>query len=594
MVEATSNGTIVLNNNFNDANYGTNKADGGTFTLNVADSGAGGGNFHTMKAVSGGTFTINGSVANWSDATITASGHGSTFNFLNGAYLTGVDNEGSILAEHHGIVSFGHVGIENNGTIDADGGKINFDHSQIYNGGLIEATGGGTLDARVGNIHAGTCAQGITINDGTLLVDAERLKLTGDGDVTLESQNDSLLTENAHSSLLTVNSGDLLFLDLDNFHNTIEGAGTIGSGEYLKLLNQAQATINANVSCAMLTLDTGNTIINKGTLEATGGGELDIQDGKIHNAGTIDNGDGIIVDSGSELVVDTATLKLTGSGDVTLENGTLENGGMITESASYVLAHSGAILTLDNIDNTIEGAGTIGTGDGHFKLENRADATIDANVSGAMLTLDTGNTIINKGVLEATGGGTLIVDDAVKGSGAAAISGGSTADFQSAFNQNVTFSGGGTFEFNSSLSHPYTATITGFGAGDTMDLANLTYSSSEYDIWTQTSTLNGGRGTLAIYSGADTLEQTLHLKGIYTQNEFALASDGSTANGGSGGTDLNFKYVSFLTGQTNNNGNVTPQIGNAGSTLEPTDGNYDAVKLPMEYLLLLNQLDASS
>ena len=148
MVEATSNGTIVLNNNFNDANYGTNKADGGTFTLNVADLGAGGGNFHKMEAVSGGTFTINGSVANWSDATITASGHGSTFNFLNGAYLTGVDNEGSILAEHHGIVSFGHVGIENNGTIDADGGKINFDHSQIYNGGLIEATGGGTLDAQ--------------------------------------------------------------------------------------------------------------------------------------------------------------------------------------------------------------------------------------------------------------------------------------------------------------------------------------------------------------------------------------------------------------------------------------------------------------
>ena len=328
----------------------------------------------------------------------------------------------------------------------------------IINKGTLEATGGGELDIQDGKIHnAGTIdnGDGIIVDSGSeLVVDTATLKLTGSGDVTLENgtlENGGMITESA--SYVLAHSGAIL--TLDNIDNTIEGAGTIGTGDgHFKLENRADATIDANVSGAMLTLDTGNTIINKGTLEATGGGELDIQDGKIYNAGTIDNGDGIIVDSGSELVVDTATLKLTGSGDVTLENGTLENGGMITESASYVLAHSGAILTLDNIDNTIEGAGTIGTGDGHFKLENRADATIDANVSGAMLTLDTGNTIINKGVLEATGGGTLIVDDAVKGSGAAAISGGSTADFQSAFNQNVTFSGGGTFEFNSSLESP--------------------------------------------------------------------------------------------------------------------------------------------
>ena len=455
---------------------------------------------------------------------------------------------------------------ESGGTINANvGGQTLTIHTgnTVINDGTLEATGGGTLDILDSKIHnAGIGADGIVVDGSasTLLVDAATLKLTGDGDVTL--QNGGLITESA--SYVLAHSGAILALD--NIDNTIEGAGTIGTGDgHFALANRADATIDANVSGEMLTLDTGNTIINRGILEATGGGTLDVQDGKIHNAGA--GTDGIIVGSGSALLVDTHQLKLTGGGDVTLQNGSL-----LTENANNpTVAHSGAVLHLDNIDNTIQGAGTIGTGDGHFALANESAGTIDANVSGQTLTIGTGKPTINNGTMEASNGGTLDVAAAVAGAGSVTISGSGTADFHHGFNQNVAFSGAGTLE----LAHSYGGTIGGFGAGDTVDLTAIGYSSGEYDVWTQTSTLNGGSGTLAVYSGDGTIEETLHLNGVYTQNEFALASDGSTTHGGSGGTDLNFNYVSFLTGQTNNNGNVTPQIGNAGSTLEPTDGNYD-------------------
>ena len=63
--------------------------------------------------------------------------------------------------------------------------------------------------------------------------------------------------------------------------------------------------------------------------------------------------------------------------------------------------------------------------------------------------------------------------------------------------------------------------------------------SSDYAVWTQTNTADGGSGTLQIYDGAGTLESTLNLTGIYSQNEFTLGKD----NTASDGTDVNFNNV---------------------------------------------------
>ncbi len=123
-----------------------------------------------------------------------------------------------------------------------------------------------------------------------------------------------------------MNSGAILHLD--NIHGIQGGTATIGTGDgHFQLINGADATILADgigYLAGTLTIDTGNTVINRGTLEAIDGGKLDIQDGKIDNTGTGAHG---IIDDGT-LLVDTATLKLTGGGDVTLENG-----GLLTENA---------------------------------------------------------------------------------------------------------------------------------------------------------------------------------------------------------------------------------------------------------------------
>ena len=100
-------------------------------------------------------------------------------------------------------------------------------------------------------------------------------------------------------------------------------------------------------------------------------------------------------------------VQLTGSGTVTLESGSQIEGNGSSASPD----------TLENVNNTIEGAGTIGTGDGKLALENDTAGIIDANVANHTLTIDTGNDITNAGLLEATGGGTLQINDPVNNSG---------------------------------------------------------------------------------------------------------------------------------------------------------------------------------
>ena len=73
-------------------------------------------------------------------------------------------------------------------------------------------------------------------------------------------------------------------------------------------------------------------------------------------------------------------------------------------------------------------------------LVNEAHGTIEADVAGGTLTLDTGAVINNDGVLEAINGGTLHIDDSVHG-GSAVISGG-TLEFGAASDVAVQFDNG--------------------------------------------------------------------------------------------------------------------------------------------------------
>ena len=215
---------------------------------------------------------------------------------------------------------------------------------------------------------------------------------------------------------------------LANVNNLISGFGTIGTGNGdLTLNNELHGTIDANDPTGRpLILDTENTVTNAGTLKAaaggilqiddvvdnsgvmiatagggTVGGEIDVKATSIDNTGTGSNG--ISVGNLSTLLVDVSNLQLNGSGAVTLSAGSqiLGNGS------------SGSPDTLENVNNTISGAGTIGAGDGHLALTNDIGGTVKTGV----LTLDTGDQITNAGILEATSGGTLQLDDNVANSG---------------------------------------------------------------------------------------------------------------------------------------------------------------------------------
>ena len=72
---------------------------------------------------------------------------------------------------------------------------------------------------------------------------------------------------------------------------------------------------------------------------------------------------------------------------------------------------------------------------------NDGAGIINADVTGGALMFDTGNTVVNYGLLEAEYGGTLDVHDAVIGFGSALIAGG-TIQFDSAASIDVTFDNG--------------------------------------------------------------------------------------------------------------------------------------------------------
>ena len=249
------------------------------------------------------------------------------------------------------------------------------------------------------------------------------------------------------------------------------------------------------------------------------------------------------------------TLAVACGQTLTLDGVTLDSVAIIDYGAINVGgANSSANLTLED--------GTTISGDSAGTLTINTGSALDVDGPGQSVTLEN-ISLINNGTLDVNGATLSVASTTtIVGSGDVVISGGGTADFHNSFDENVAFSGAGTLE----LAQSYGGTISDFGPGDTTDLAGIGYSPAEYAVWTQTSTANGGTGTLQIYSGG-TLEETLHLNGTYSPNEFSLTQDNTPAQG----TDVNLSFISFSSDTPNTNF-YTPQVSNGGSTLTLTNG----------------------
>lgn len=156
----------------------------------------------------------------------------------------------------------------------------------------------------------------------------------------------------------------------------------------------AAVTLTGGYACNNLTIDADASLTIAGQ---PGFSHLDISGTSISNAGQIviddTNGDAWLAVAAGQNAV------LSGGGTVTLNDTT-------GAAASFISGNGGAGATLTNVNNTIQGSGQLGFGNG-LALVNQAGGVVNANQSGRVLYINPFDGITNQGLMEATGGGSM-------------------------------------------------------------------------------------------------------------------------------------------------------------------------------------------
>jgi hypothetical protein len=354
---------------------------------------------------------------------------------------------------------------------------------------------------------------------------------SGDDSLTASSANDLLVFSQpiGHD---TVYSFDVL-------SDQIDLIGFAGFSAFADIQSHLSEDANGN---AVITISGGQSITLSGIHADTLGTDNFVFDQApiLNNMGTMTIEDGALLPL-SGILDNSGTINLNSTGEQTdlqlLQFGlTLEGGGhiVLSDSDTNVIAGTGPGVILDNVNNTISGAGELGGGE--LTLVNRG--TIDATGTRS-LTIDTGsNVIMNSGVLEASGSGGLLVESAVEnrgllwandsvltvqgpvsGSGTAIIDGAGTLDLEAQSTVNVVFGADGAGTLILGDSFHFAGTISGFGALDVIDLADL---GSEATIdYHENDTGTGG--SLIVSDSAHTVELTL--QGSYSLSDFSVVHD---------------------------------------------------------------------
>jgi hypothetical protein len=310
---------------------------------------------------------------------------------------------------------------------------------------------------------------------------------------------------------------------------------------FLAIQNGLTNDANGN---AVIALAAGETITLKGVDASSLNASNFIFDQTpvTENPGGMAIGDGAVLPL-SGTVDNTGTIALNSSGNETtlqlIQQGiTLQGGGQVTlsDNSENVITGTSSDVALTNVDNIIAGAGQLGQG--QMTLVN--EGTIDATGTNA-LVVDTGNNLIdNSGRLEATGGGGLTVNSAVDnsgnlwanggnitingavtGNGTATISGAATLEFGAASAENTSFAAGATGTLKLDQSSNFTGTLTGFGAGDSIDLTDV--ASGANTTIGFAANADGSGGTLTVSDGTHTAG--IALFGQYSAAGFQVGAD---------------------------------------------------------------------
>jgi fibronectin-binding autotransporter adhesin len=234
---------------------------GATLTLN--GSGAVTNTGGLLEATHGGTLALSQSVINNLGGTIAVDGATSTVDFhdastIQGGTLTssngGVLRNGGLTAILDGS-THGAITLSAGSTFATATGQSTNLLGSIVNNGTLLVTGGGATDAVLG-LNADTT-------------------LSGTGVVTLGT------TGGPGAGIIQQNQANLTLTN----RSTIHGTGAIGNGGLLSFDNASGGIVSADVASAPLSLDALGGLTNAGTLEALNGGDLEIANTVVANAG---------------------------------------------------------------------------------------------------------------------------------------------------------------------------------------------------------------------------------------------------------------------------------------------------------------------
>uniref|UniRef100_UPI001FE6B503 Ig-like domain-containing protein n=3 Tax=Mesorhizobium TaxID=68287 RepID=UPI001FE6B503 len=373
--------------------------------------------------------------------------------------------------------------------------------------------------------------------------------------------------------VLTGSSGNDLFvfsqpIGFDTVHNfdaaadQIDLIGYNGLASFSDLQTHIADDTHGN---AVIALGDGQSITLDGVHSnaLTAGNFVFDQTPVVNNAGTMTIGDGALLPL-SGTINNSGLISLDSTGGDTLlqiiQHGvTLQGGGQIllSDSAANVISGTGPDVTLVNVDNTISGAGQLGSG--MLSLDNQG--TIIASGANA-LVIDTGGSVVtNSGTLEATGsggltitgglansgillanGGDIVIHGQVTGDGDATIGNLSKLEFGGASSTDVTFAhdAAGTLQLDDSFD--FSGRIGGITNDDRLELEDILFGAGTTAVYQANQ--DGSGGTLTISDG--THGTALHLVGSYDANGFKLADDGQ------GHTAVSYNPAEFtLTGVGN-------------------------------------------
>ena len=121
-------------------------------------------------------------------------------------------------------------------------------------------------------------------------------------------------------------------------------------------------------------------------------------------------------------------------------------------------------------------------------------------------------------------GGNLSIVGNVTGTGHATIDGNATLEFAGASNQDTGFSAAASGTLRLAQSSSYTGTVSGFGEGDQLVLADIVSRPETSMAFTPNE--GGTGGTLAVSDGVHTAN--IALAGQYSAQGFHLSVDSST------------------------------------------------------------------